>query len=339
MARTSKLLILVFIFCFNLIAEDVAYSAQSAGAVCTSDSQCTSGQCYPGPGGRQGDIKVSYCVAPKLACAWNKSGGFKLGTFNKIGGEYYLCARVEGSRPQFSLLRALVGRKVTGGWQPEKIFFARLSGGVGRHRECRQTEGCRACLLRAPRVCIFGSCSGGQCVQRGNDPVCEARKVVKRNNCELLKSTEIAQAVPLKVAIIESRNSAQRAGVQPIPKQVRDQLQLFFPPEILDRVRYRVGARGALDVQRFSFDTGAAAVTLGNVIVFDDKQSSESDVCLWSHELEHVIQYKNLDIDGFAQRYMQPAKRGNYNPDNIGSLEGSAEARKVFNCQRLGVPY
>lgn len=60
-------------------------------------------------------------------------------------------------------------------------------------RECKQTRNCsfaqqtdrrncNACLLRAPRVCLpdtpfgKGSCSGGQCVQRGNDPVCEAAK-------------------------------------------------------------------------------------------------------------------------------------------------------------------
>ena len=63
-------------------------------------------------------------------------------------------------------------------------------------RDCRQnrscdydrphdTRDCSACLLRAPRVCLpdtpfgRGSCSGGQCVQRGNDPVCEAAKAAQ----------------------------------------------------------------------------------------------------------------------------------------------------------------
>jgi hypothetical protein len=173
----------------------------------------------------------------------------------------------------------------------------------------------------------------------GNDPICEVRKKAKKLDCERLKALEIEQAVPLKVAIIESRNSAQRAGVREIPKHIRDYLQLFFPPDILDRARYRIGARGALDIQKFAFESGAAAVTLGHVIVFENAGQAEDDLCLWSHELEHVIQYKNLGIDGFAQRYMQPAKRGNYNPDNVGSLGGSAEARKVRACKILGLQY
>jgi Domain of unknown function (DUF4157) len=165
---------------------------------------------------------------------------------------------------------------------------------VGEFRECRQRQECRACILRAPFT--------GHCIQHGNDPICEARKVARKADCERLKATEIAQAIPLKVAIIESRNSAIRAGVEPIPAEIRAQLEPFFPVQILDWVKFRVGSRGALDVQRFAFDSGAAAVTLGNVIVFND-DAGASDPCLWAHELEHVIQYKHLGIDGFAQRY------------------------------------
>ncbi len=41
---------------------------------------------------------------------------------------------------------------------------------------CNPKEGCRRCLAKQPRVCVFGSCSGGKCIQHYNDPSCEARK-------------------------------------------------------------------------------------------------------------------------------------------------------------------
>ena len=40
----------------------------------------------------------------------------------------------------------------------------------------RDRRNCSACLLRAPRICAFGGCVGGHCIQRGNDPFCEAAK-------------------------------------------------------------------------------------------------------------------------------------------------------------------
>src|SRR5262249_14212034 len=51
-----------------------------------------------------------------------------------------------------------------------------------RPRNCthnHDTRNCSACLLRAPRVCAFGGCTGGQCVQSGNDPICEAAKAAQ----------------------------------------------------------------------------------------------------------------------------------------------------------------
>ncbi|MER9684688.1 MULTISPECIES: hypothetical protein [unclassified Mesorhizobium] len=51
-------------------------------------------------------------------------------------------------------------------------------------RDCSQPHderNCHACLLRAPRVCFFGSCSGGQCIKEGNDPFCEAQKAAQND--------------------------------------------------------------------------------------------------------------------------------------------------------------
>jgi hypothetical protein len=53
-----------------------------------------------------------------------------------------------------------------------------------RSRNCQRnndTRDCRACILRAPEICVPNfpsgqSCSGGQCIKEGNDPICEAQK-------------------------------------------------------------------------------------------------------------------------------------------------------------------
>ncbi|MFT3802526.1 MAG: hypothetical protein QM766_15065 [Burkholderiaceae bacterium] len=67
----------------------------------------------------------------------------------------------------------------------------------------RDTRDCSACLLRAPRVCAFGGCVGGQCTLRGNDPFCEAAKAaqnviydadanLRKADCDRLRETENA---------------------------------------------------------------------------------------------------------------------------------------------------
>ncbi|UWQ25697.1 hypothetical protein K3553_04340 [Leisingera aquaemixtae] len=57
--------------------------------------------------------------------------------------------------------------------------------------DCRQTGSCRACLLRAPFT--------GHCIQHGNDPICEARKVGRRVDCERLKEQREAACEAGKV--------------------------------------------------------------------------------------------------------------------------------------------
>jgi len=67
----------------------------------------------------------------------------------------------------------------------------------------RDTRDCSACLLRAPRVCAFGGCVGGQCTLQGNDPLCEVAKAaqnviydtdanLRKADCDRLRETENA---------------------------------------------------------------------------------------------------------------------------------------------------
>jgi hypothetical protein len=92
----------------------------------------------------------------------------------------------------------------------EKIKFPHESTiSCDSDRDCKQTRNCkydpkvdrrncRKCLLRAPKLCAFGGCTGGQCIQRGNDPVCEIAKgaqnqlykldaTAKKVDCERIK--------------------------------------------------------------------------------------------------------------------------------------------------------
>ncbi|OYD77425.1 UNVERIFIED_ORG: hypothetical protein BDU10_2527 [Burkholderia sp. CF145] len=57
------------------------------------------------------------------------------------------------------------------------------------------------CYAWAPRICFFNNCSGGQCIQRGNDPICEGLKFTnneryeaeaagRKSDCERIKKQE-----------------------------------------------------------------------------------------------------------------------------------------------------
>lgn len=41
---------------------------------------------------------------------------------------------------------------------------------------CNPKAECRRCVAKQPRVCVFGKCSGGNCIQHYNDPGCEVKK-------------------------------------------------------------------------------------------------------------------------------------------------------------------
>lgn len=69
-------------------------------------------------------------------------------------------------------------------------------------RNCAQPRDrreCSACIVRSPRICFFGKCSGGECIQMGNDPTCEVQKAAQNQiydanqaACEVAKEAEVA---------------------------------------------------------------------------------------------------------------------------------------------------
>jgi hypothetical protein len=46
------------------------------------------------------------------------------------------------------------------------------------------------------------------------------------------------------------------------------------------------------------------AVTLDDVIVFQERSAALEDPKLWAHELKHVMQFAEWGVDGFALRYL-----------------------------------
>jgi hypothetical protein len=151
--------------------------------------------------------------------------------------------------------------------------FDYRSWGIGEHRKC-------------------GSCAW-------YDVPCHADWAV----CQGMKAKQIVAGEPVALWIRSSRAAALAAGVSPIPKNIRDQLDHLFPASILDKVRYKTGGGFLGSLQYFREQLGGGAITLDDVIVFV-APGRETEAKLWAHELEHVRQYDQLGVDGFAQAYV-----------------------------------
>lgn len=105
-------------------------------------------------------------------------------------------------------------------------------------------------------------------------------------------------------AIARSRDDALRAGVQPIPPDMRRNLAGYIPEHILNIARYRIGGGGDLSLQVNAIRYGdAKAITLDYVIVFAEANLALYSPVLWVHELTHVQQYQDWGLRDFAIRY------------------------------------
>jgi hypothetical protein len=103
-----------------------------------------------------------------------------------------------------------------------------------------------------------------------------------------------------------SRQQAMRQGVQPMPPRIYRALLGYFPAELLASVVCRSGSTQDDPLPFLAFRYGdALALTLGDVIVFRDKDAMQSDLRLWAHEVTHVMQYRRWGLQGFAARYLR----------------------------------
>jgi hypothetical protein len=103
---------------------------------------------------------------------------------------------------------------------------------------------------------------------------------------------------------IASRNSAMN-GSMPITAEMRNALSGWYPPGLLNKVRFKVGDGGALNLGNNSIRVGnASAVTLIDVIVFKGPAEA-NDPAIWAHEMKHVQQFDEWGVHSFVVQYMR----------------------------------
>jgi hypothetical protein len=106
----------------------------------------------------------------------------------------------------------------------------------------------------------------------------------------------------LEQAIISSHNTAVN-GAMPIPPQMRQMLTGYASEDSMNRVRYKIGDNGFVNLAHLLEQGGAAAaVTLIDVVVFRGP-SEAADPSIWAHELTHVDQYAAWGVQSFAVQY------------------------------------
>jgi hypothetical protein len=116
--------------------------------------------------------------------------------------------------------------------------------------------------------------------------------------------SEIFTGPLLEQWIIASRNNVIN-GAMPMPTEVWQVLQYWYPPDLLSRMRWRIGPGGDLNVANASFNYGhAQAITLIDVVIFRD-EAAFLDLSTWVHEMKHVEQYAAYGVHSFAIQYMR----------------------------------
>jgi hypothetical protein len=112
----------------------------------------------------------------------------------------------------------------------------------------------------------------------------------------------------LAEAIRISRNT-HWGSAQPLPPAVRRDLAPYFPANVLNGARYRVKS-GAISLPAaINLLNRGNAVTLDDLIVFDSAAQTQN-LELWAHELTHVVQYKNMGVESFANVYSVTGGQG-----------------------------
>jgi hypothetical protein len=106
-------------------------------------------------------------------------------------------------------------------------------------------------------------------------------------------------------SLVAARDAAKAEGVEPIPAAIRLALTGYVPADTLDRVRWRVGGSELSLPQNIIRFGHVDAMTLDDVIVFDQRSAALEDPKLWAHELKHVMQFAEWGVAGFATRYLR----------------------------------
>jgi len=120
----------------------------------------------------------------------------------------------------------------------------------------------------------------------------------------IFKDMNQMAATGLENWIVQSREMAAAGDIQPIPLNIRAQLEPYYDLQVLDSARYKVGDDGELNAAHAMLQNpDINAVTLVDIIVFRRPEDAQNNVTLWAHELKHVQQYMQWGVREFATRY------------------------------------
>ena len=128
---------------------------------------------------------------------------------------------------------------------------------------------------------------------------------------EKVKAETTAQSAgPVLAGWIQGSRNSAIGTAQPIPPNIRSALTGYVEPDILNRVRFKVGDNGVLNLAGLTIAYGdrfgqaqAQAVTLIDVVVFRNQSDAFGNAELWAHELHHVQQFRDWGVMDFGIRY------------------------------------
>jgi Domain of unknown function (DUF4157) len=180
---------------------------------------------------------------------------------------------------------------------------------------------------RGPR-CGGGDlvCNLVQVIAIGVEQLRQAGRDIDQMRLKFLAS--VISGPALEQWLNESRNTAMN-GAMAMPPEMRQALQGWYTPALMDKVRFKIGDGGELNLANNIIRFGqATAVTLIDVIIF--KGPSEA-VCpsLWAHEMKHVQQFDEWGVHSFAVQYAQ-SSNGVENPAY--ATEGQYKQRNPDRC-------
>jgi hypothetical protein len=120
----------------------------------------------------------------------------------------------------------------------------------------------------------------------------------------LTEAQVTASGAALAQTIVQSHNTAVNGSAR-IPITIRQQLTGYASEDSMNRVAYKVGDSGAVNLAHLLEQGGmASAVTLIDVVVFRGPSEAD-DLSIWAHELTHVDQYREWGVNSFAVQYVR----------------------------------
>ncbi|WP_322415302.1 hypothetical protein [Mesorhizobium huakuii] len=212
---------------------------------------------------------------------------------------------------------------------------------------------CRACLLRSPKVCFLSNCTGGQCIQEGNDPFCEAQKAAQNSAyaaaagqqkaaCESAKAAEKATCEARVAGFVASCRVAKGPGNgdayeallgnnslrRPLPEDVVSRLtgSGFYHADVVENIS--VSPVSATDIVPNAFASEPTGFTIGNrVFLRNYDQIDNLALKFWVTQVETSMMFSEYGVSTLG-------KVLNDNPQAIFSLisEKVAKSCGVLGC-------